>query len=211
MAIMYKADLSPTKAELIARWLPLQQWMPAAADDANLQLLGSFRFDDPDGEVGLETHLARLAGTVAHVPLSYRGAPLDGAEPGLLGTMEHSVLGTRWIYDAAWDPTYWTGLAAAILDRMPQAEQFFAVNGGLERAPETAHIDSSGTLDAELPPIRDVTPKTDGAVTTVSAGDIDISIFRVIDTTGRIDIEPALTATWAGQSAPVQIAGAALH
>jgi hypothetical protein len=42
--------------------------------------------------------------TTYFVPLAYRGAPLPGAEQGLLGTSEHGVLGLRWIYDAAHDP-----------------------------------------------------------------------------------------------------------
>jgi len=33
------------------------------------------------------------------VPLTYRGAPLDGAEDALVGTTEHGVLGRRWVYD----------------------------------------------------------------------------------------------------------------
>ena len=34
------------------------------------------------------------------VPLTYRGAPLAGGEADLVGTTEHSALGTRWVYDA---------------------------------------------------------------------------------------------------------------
>ncbi len=40
-----------------------------------------------------------------HVPLTYRGAPLDGAgEEALVGTAEHGVLGRRWVYDGVHDP-----------------------------------------------------------------------------------------------------------
>lgn len=38
------------------------------------------------------------------VPLTYRGAPLDGAEHAFVGTMEHGVLGRRWAYDGCHDP-----------------------------------------------------------------------------------------------------------
>ncbi len=49
------------------------------------------------------------------MPLTYRAAPLDGAEHALLGTMEHSVLGTRWVYDGPHDPVYVGQLMATIL------------------------------------------------------------------------------------------------
>lgn len=59
-------------------------------------MTASFRYDDPEGEVGIETLIVRVAdGELLHVPVTYRGAPLEGAEPWLMGTMEHSVLGSR--------------------------------------------------------------------------------------------------------------------
>ena len=42
--------------------------------------------------------------TTYSVPMTYRNAPLDGADDALIGISEHGVLGTRWIYDAAHDP-----------------------------------------------------------------------------------------------------------
>ncbi|WP_432526090.1 maltokinase N-terminal cap-like domain-containing protein [Kineococcus mangrovi] len=48
----------------------------ADADDSVPTELGSYRFDDPDGEVGTETHLLATAdGQVLQVPLTCRGAP----------------------------------------------------------------------------------------------------------------------------------------
>lgn len=49
------------------------------------------------------------------MPLTYRGAPLPGAEPWLVGTMEHSVLGRRWVYDGCGDPVHVAALVATIL------------------------------------------------------------------------------------------------
>ncbi len=98
MAMLHQATLTPTKAELIAAWLPGQPWF--AGDAGAVRLVGAYRFDDPAGEVGIESHLVEVGGRTFHVPLTYRGAPLDGAEAFLVGTMEHSVLGRRWVYDA---------------------------------------------------------------------------------------------------------------
>ncbi|MFF2298008.1 hypothetical protein [Arthrobacter sp. NPDC058127] len=112
MAIIHRATLSPSKLELIEKYLPVQPWFTQDGS-APPELLGAYRFDDPDGEVGLETHLVSHGGKVYQVPLSYRGSELPGAEDSLLGTMEHSVLGTRWVYDACADPVYVTALATA--------------------------------------------------------------------------------------------------
>ncbi|HEV7948497.1 MAG TPA: hypothetical protein VGP24_01895, partial [Glaciihabitans sp.] len=106
MAILHPATVTPTKLELTSGWAPAQSWF-VGDRTAELTVVGSFRFDDRDGEVGIETLLVR-AGTdaVMQIPLTYRGAPLLGGERWLIGTMDHSVLGPRWVYDAVGDPAY---------------------------------------------------------------------------------------------------------
>nr|WP_257910073.1 phosphotransferase [Janibacter limosus] len=55
---------------------------------------------------------------VYRVPLTYRDAPLEGAEAALVGEMEHSVLGHRWVYDAPHDPVYVTQLLELLCGRV---------------------------------------------------------------------------------------------
>ncbi|HQZ00838.1 MAG TPA: hypothetical protein PKV13_08970 [Propionicimonas sp.] len=98
------ATLTPSKLELLAGWLPSQPWFKGSADD--LSKVASYRFVDPEGDVGIETILVRSHGVTYQVPLTYRSEPLDEAAAALLGTMEHSVLGTRYTYDAVADPVY---------------------------------------------------------------------------------------------------------
>src|SRR5215218_7739419 len=101
MALLHRAEITPTKLELLDAWLPTRAWYRGPADPG-LAKVGAFRFDDPAGEVGIETLLVQAGdGPVLQVPLTYRAAPLAGAEPWLIGTTEHSVLGRRWVYDAA--------------------------------------------------------------------------------------------------------------
>lgn len=121
MATIYDAHLSPTKEELVRRWIGAQRWYTGTVRP-RLRLLDSWRLDDPEGEVGIET-IAVLdeSGSrpvVYQVPLTYRGAPLEGAEDALLGEMEHSVLGHRWVYDAPHDPVYVTQLLALLRGRV---------------------------------------------------------------------------------------------
>lgn len=60
MAVHHLATIVPSKLELLQAWVPHQPWT-AGADTSALTRLGSYRFDDPDGEVGIETHLLATA------------------------------------------------------------------------------------------------------------------------------------------------------
>lgn len=108
MAIIHNTTMTPGKLELLASWLPAQPWYIGTAREPALAKAGGFRLDDPDGEVGIEFMVVRDESgdrpVSYHVPLSYRGAPLDGAGQGLVGTSEHGVLGRRWLYDGTHDP-----------------------------------------------------------------------------------------------------------
>ncbi|MFJ8631272.1 1,4-alpha-glucan branching protein [Streptomyces sp. NPDC093568] len=107
MAIIHRTTLEPTKLELLTAWLPSRPWY-AGAGEPLLAKAGGFRLDDPEGEVGIEfmvtTDAAGPEPVSYLVPLTYRGAPLDGAEHALVGTAEHGVLGRRWVYDGCHDP-----------------------------------------------------------------------------------------------------------
>jgi len=139
--VLHDATLRPTKQELLAEWVPRQAWYPS--DEADFEILGRFRFDDPAGEVGTETFLlGRPDGGVFHVPLTYRGAPLD--EPGavLIGTMEHSALGSRWVYDGATDPVYLAAVAEAIRTGGHEAAQYVQhADGSTTEVPSTARAE----------------------------------------------------------------------
>jgi len=108
MATIHRTTMVPGKLDLLAGWLPTRPWYRGTGRPPALTRAGGFRLDDPAGEVGIEfafvTDGTGSEGTTYSVPMAYRGAPLPGAEEGLIGTSEHGVLGPRWIYDAAHDP-----------------------------------------------------------------------------------------------------------
>ena len=88
MALLHHATLTPSKRELMTGWLASRPWC-AGSDVAPV---AAYRFDDPEGEVGIETALlAAVDGTTYQLPLTYRGAPLAGAERHLIGTTDHST------------------------------------------------------------------------------------------------------------------------
>lgn len=123
MSVIHKGTtIKPNKLELLTAWLPGREWYRGG--EPRLAKAGGFRLDDPDGEVGIEFMAVSDAdGTVYHVPMTYRAAPLEGAEAGLIGTMEHGVLGARWVYDAAHDPVALERMGALLGGRaVPQAQ-----------------------------------------------------------------------------------------
>ncbi|WP_030385186.1 maltokinase N-terminal cap-like domain-containing protein [Streptomyces sp. NRRL S-241] len=127
MAIIHKTTMSPGKLELLAAWLPAQPWYLPTGRPPALARAGGFRLDDPEGEVGIEfmvvTDSSGEEPTAYHVPLTYRGAPLAGAEAALVGTTEHGVLGRRWVYDGPHDPVLSAQLLALFQGRAePQAQ-----------------------------------------------------------------------------------------
>jgi hypothetical protein len=191
--------------ELLEQWLPNQQWFRGIGP-MKLARVGSFRFDDPDGEVGIETLLVANGGAVFQVPLTYRGSPLPGADPCLVGIMEHSFLGTRWIYDAAGDPVYASALAATILTGQPQADQYFEVDGKMEIIPESVHLQSTGTPNTRVPVMCSAVPDTIGEATTIHAENLEMSVRRALNLVGSPLGLRTLTATWDQQTTPVQLA-----
>lgn len=124
MAIIYDAQLSPSKDEIVHGWIRRQHWFAGKGAD-RLRNVAAYRFDDPDGEVGMEAHLVKdTLGNLYHVPLTYRPGPLDDADAYFITEMEHSVLGTRWVYDASGDPTYLQTLKRVLSGKQAQADEF---------------------------------------------------------------------------------------
>ncbi|MGY1805247.1 1,4-alpha-glucan branching protein [Blastococcus sp. SYSU D00922] len=127
MATMHRTTMAPTKLELLTAWLPGQPWYRGTGTP-ELSRAGGFRLDDPAGEVGIELmFVTDGAGEPAtyFVPLTYRGAPLPEAEHALVGTSEHGVLGTRWVYDAEHDPVATAqllGFVAGAVEAQHQSE-----------------------------------------------------------------------------------------
>ncbi|MFF8392380.1 1,4-alpha-glucan branching protein [Streptomyces sp. NPDC016172] len=127
MAVIHRTTLKPTKLELLTSWLPSRPWYRGGTGEPRLAKAGGFRLDDPQGEVGIEFMVVTDASgpqpAAYLVPLTYRGAPLEGAEHALVGTMEHGVLGERWAYDGCHDPVLVAQLVALIEGRAQAQDQ----------------------------------------------------------------------------------------
>jgi hypothetical protein len=205
VALLHSATLKPTKLELLAGWLPSQAWF--RGDINALERAGAFRFDDPLGEVGVDTLLVRGGdGPVHQVPLTYRAEPFADGEPWLIGTMEHSVLGQRWVYDACADPVYVATLAGTILSGGTQAQEFLEVDGRLKAREPLARVEGSGSVEVDIEPIGPLTVETDEGITFISDGRYELYVLR---TPGSADVPAGvetLSGTWAGQAEPVVLA-----
>jgi hypothetical protein len=180
MALLHRATLRPGKLELLTAWLPDRPWYKGGGDAVRVT---GFRFDDPDGEVGIETLFVRAGdGPLLQVPLTYRATPYPGGDAWLVGTAEHSVLGQRWIYDACGDPVYAAVLTNAILTGGHQADEVLATEDGrLERREPGVFVAGGGTPGAEAPAVTSVVRVEDADPTTILTDVIELTVRRVLD------------------------------
>ncbi|MEU2670287.1 1,4-alpha-glucan branching protein [Streptomyces sp. NPDC007164] len=150
MAVIHRTTLTPTKLELLTTWLPKQPWYRATGQQPEPARTGGFRLDDPAGEVGIEfmvvTDTSGAEPVTYQVPFSYRGTPLAGADEALIGTMEHGVLGQRWVYDGAHDPVVVAQLFALVAG---EAEPQMQSTSHTPDPSVTARLDAPG-ITAEL-------------------------------------------------------------
>jgi hypothetical protein len=179
MAVIHRAQLEPTKRELLAAWLPTQSW--GGPLDA---VLGAYRLDDPAGEVGIEVHLVRgVDGAVRQVPMTYRAVPFPGAT--LIGTTTHTVLGQRWVHDGCSDPVAVAALTAAIRRGSAGAEEWVEQETG--------------------PPVRREATAQVRGVPPIGAAS-ELVVRRVLDGPGEASASGVLLGTWEGQNDPVELA-----
>ena len=202
MALIHPATLNPSKLALLTAWLPSQPWFSRPDD---VRQLGAYRFDDPDGHVGMEAVLLQAGdGPALHVPLTYRGAPLANAQEFLVGTTEHSVLGTRWVYDGCGDPVWAAALVRTVLTGGTQADELVDADGRLTPRKPTATVLGSGTPGAHVPQITAVTCHDQGPTTLVQTGELELVVVRVVG--AEVASPHVLTGSW-DTGGPAVLAG----
>jgi hypothetical protein len=193
MGLIHHTTLKPTKLELLTDWLPTCPWYRGGAGQPSLTRVGGFRLDDPAGEVGIEFMVAADGPAAYHVPLTYRGSPVEELGDALIGTTEHGVLGPRWIYDGTRDPVLVRQLVALIQGQAePQAQS-------QSDTPDPTVLSwpaADGTLD-----VTGFTASDDAEGTTVSArtaaGELAVRIQRALrPVTGDGMAPGAVSATW---------------
>lgn len=193
MAVLHgDASLSPSKPELLAAWLPTQAWAPSGS----VEVVAAYRLDDPAGHVGIECFALSVGDARVHLPVTYRGAPLDGAV--LVGELEHSELGHRWVYDGCTDPVAVAALIRTIVSGGRQARlEIHRAGADVEEREPAATVRGSGHGSAdEVGLVDGVSVRSLGAVASVSAGGYVLDVLRVVG--GAVSGEQTLFAVWPG-------------
>lgn len=196
MALLHQATITPTKDHIVGPWLETQPWWDGVAERGPV---GTFRFDDPAGEVGMECFLfGSPSDSTLFVPVTYRGAPLVGAEAQLLGIMEHSVLGNRWVYDGCGDPVFVATLVEVIRSAGTNAElEVQMSNGSVQSREPTSRVRGSGAEEIAVPSPDDLpTTRDDESTTVITAGGLTVAIARRVG--AELPDGPTLTATFEG-------------
>ena len=206
MSLLHKATLNPSKLELISGYLPTLSWFPESGSEG-LELVGAYRFDDPANEVGVEIHIVKGgSGQEFQIPLTYRAQALEGAEAGLVGMMEHSVLGSRWVYNGCVDPVFVGTMASAILTGGTQAELLIEIDGEMTTREPTVRVKGSGTPDTPVPDVAALAITYNPGWTVIISGDVKLAVVHVVDAEEFLDPVGKLVGTWDSRLAPAVLA-----
>ena len=178
MAIIHQASLTPNKSEVVATFLDTVDWGGSGA----LRLIGGYRFDDPEGQVGVEGLIVERGDLILHVPLTYRPTPLEDADAFLITQLEHSALGARWVYNAEGDP-----VARACFAR--------ALSGQQEQAVLEVYDAQEQLVEIRQPAVK---------ISTMSPASTAADSVRIVRLPSRhASSRPALEAVWEGGAAIV--------
>lgn len=205
MAIIHQATLSPSKLELLTAHV---QSVPALAGHVSgeLRQVGAYRFDDPAGQVGIETHLLTSdSGETLQVPVVYRNEALDGAEQSLLGTMQHSVLGERFVYDACIDPIYIGELVRTIVTGGSEVAEIVETPEGQVPRDPSVNVRGSGAAGNAVPVLEALQVSRDGTETRVDAGVVSVTVRHLLVPEVEA-VASSLSGTWQRGIAPVTLA-----
>ena len=206
MAKLHVATVSPTKPELITQWLSSDPTVwPLAAD--GLVALGAYRFDDPAEAVGIECHLLGGSdGSVLHVPVTYRAEPEASLSDHLVGTLEHSVLGTRWVYDGCADPICVGEFLHAMRTGGTQVELIVHTDDGPVVREPNATVRGSGSEGAARSPIDSMRLDPHRTGTVIQTGSHTLNVRRIVDLNDQSAAGAALLGAWNDQPNPVVLA-----
>ena len=203
MAVIHNTTLTPSKLEMLASWLPGRTWYQGGSAVPRLAKAGGFRIDDPDGEVGIELMVVTDSSgddQVAYlVPFGYRGAPLAGADDALIGTGEHGVLGTRWIYDGTRDPVVVSQMFALLAGQAQAQAQ--NISDTVDPSVTRSVTGNTGTLPVEVTGVTDDARSTDITVRPAGSQPVLIRVNRVLQQNAPGIVSGTLghvTAEWAG-------------
>jgi len=196
------ATNTPPKSELIAPWLPQQSWGPDA--EVDIELLGGFHLDDPEGEVGIQVFIVKAADSLFQVPLTYRARPLDEADHALLGNMQHSTLGIRYVYDGLADERFVAVLAGVAASGYGQTLGFVHHDDRWHAWPEQVRLHGYGSMAGRVPVDRFAPVASEPDQVTMRNDALELTVFRCLAERPLPHI--GLAATWPGQSSPVSLA-----
>jgi hypothetical protein len=200
MAQIHQATLTPSKQELLSAYVASVPGLTQVSA-SDISLLGAYRFDDPAGEVGIECHILGTAdGDILHLPVVYRSEPIEGSDDVLVGTLEHSVLGTRWVYEACGDPIFVQELVETIVTGGTQVELLVETDEGPVVREPTATVLGTGEAGTAIPRVGHVVAKREGMDTVISTDELNVVVRHVVTDPGSADGRHLL-GTWPGGQA----------
>lgn len=202
MAIFQVATNSPSKSEIISRWIGDQSWGRSAGD--SIDVVGSFHLEDPEGRVGMQVHIVASAGLLFQVPLTYRDERLPHLDASYICAMEHSVLGTRHVYDGLGDEQFLSALAGVASCGYGQTLGFARVDGRWQAWPESTKVHGYGAVSGRVLVDRFERVSTESTDVVLRNEQLELTVFRAL--ADRPSPHIGMAAMWPGQADPVVLA-----
>lgn len=169
-----------------------------------MHVIGAYRFDDPEGQVGMETFIVQAGEDLLHVPLTYRNEALAGHESSFVGEMLHSELGTRYVYDGLGDAQFVTMMAAVSMTGQGEALGLAVYDGRWFIAPTNVRIRGGGWTQERVAVDGFDRVSDDASGALLRSDEFELVVSRRLATGPQPAI--GLTATWETQSDPVVLA-----
>lgn len=126
----------------------------------------------------METLLVNADTTLLQVPLTYRDEPLEGAEEAFITRMEHSALGTRWVYDGLGDPRFVLMLAAVAMTGQGEALGMAQFDGRWFIAPSNVRIHGGGWTQDRVAVDGFELASDDGTASVLHNERFELTVFR---------------------------------
>lgn len=151
----------------------------------------------------MQVFAVAVAGALYNVPLTYRAAPSPELAGSLIGVMDHSVLGPRYVYDGLGDDRFITVLAGVAACGYGQALGFAEHEGRWFAVPDKMLVRGAASIPGRVAVDGFVIESSDADQVVLTNDRLQMTVFR------RLETRPAplvgLTATWPGQPDPVAL------
>lgn len=126
----------------------------------------------------MQVYLLESEGSLFQVPVTYRDEPLSKTPESLIGTIEHSVLGLRYVHDGIYDDQFVTVLAGVASAGYGQSLGFAQQDGRWHAWPDQLRLEGTAELPGRPPVDRFAILNDNNDHVALQNDHIEMTIYR---------------------------------